>query len=163
MLLESVILSKTLSVFNKSMCAMCIQTHTHTYILLKFIYILFFCTGFSLLCVSFIQLWQVGANFCSGTQTFHCGGCSCCRAQSLGGRVAALGLSSCGVWLQSMWVSVVVAHRLSSCGAWSQLLRSMWNLPRTGIKPVFLALAGRFLSTAPPEKSSLYKYIWTKL
>ena len=33
-------------------------------------------------------------------------------------------------------------------------LMGMWNLPRAGIKPVFPALAGRFLTIGPPEKSS---------
>ena len=30
----------------------------------------------------------------------------------------------------------------------------MWNLPTPGIEPVPSALAGRFLSTAPPGKSA---------
>ena len=30
----------------------------------------------------------------------------------------------------------------------------MWNLPGSGFEPVSLALAGRFLSTVPPGKSS---------
>ena len=30
----------------------------------------------------------------------------------------------------------------------------MWGLPRPGIQPVSPALAGRFLSTAPPGKST---------
>ena len=135
MLLESTIPSKSLSVFNKSICAMCTQTHTHTHIFCFKIYLHVFCIGSSFLLVSFIQLWQMGANIRSGTQASHCGGFSCCRAQSLGGRVAALGLGSCSVWLQSMWASVVVAQWLSSCGARSQLLRGMWNLPRAGIEP----------------------------
>ena len=46
----------------------------------------------------------------------------------------------------------------SSCGARVQLPRVMWNLPGPGIKPVFPALAGRFLTTGPPEKSSLSLY-----
>ena len=43
-------------------------------------------------------------------------------------------------------------HRLSSCGSRAQLLRGMWDLPRPGIEPVSPALAGRFLTTAPPGK-----------
>ena len=31
---------------------------------------------------------------------------------------------------------------------------SMWNLPKLGIKPVFPALAGGFLSTVPPPGKS---------
>ena len=67
--------------------------------------------------------------------------------------------------LQGVWTSVVVTrglsscglraleHRLSSCGAWAQLRRGMWDLPAPGIEPVFPALAGGFLTTAPPGKS----------
>ena len=52
-----------------------------------------------------------------------------------------------------MRASVVVAHRLSSCGARAQLLRGMWDLPGPGLEPVSPALAGGFLTTAPPGKS----------
>ena len=41
----------------------------------------------------------------------------------------------------------------SSCGAQAQLLRSMWDLPGPGIKPVSPALADRFSTTVPPGKS----------
>ena len=58
--------------------------------------------------------------------------------------------------LQSMGsraqASVVVAHGLSSCGARAQLLRGIWDLPGPGLKPVSPALAGGFLTTAPPGK-----------
>ena len=57
----------------------------------------------------------------------------------------ARGLSSCG--LQAL------EHRLSSCGAWAYLLHGMWDLPRPGLEPVSPALAGRFLTTAPPGRS----------
>ena len=43
-------------------------------------------------------------------------------------------------------------HRLSSCGARAKLLHSMWDLPKPGLKPMSLALAGRFSTTAPPGK-----------
>ena len=36
---------------------------------------------------------------------------------------------------------------------WAYLLRSMWDLPGQGIKPVSLSLAGRLLSTEPPGNS----------
>ena len=39
-----------------------------------------------------------------------------------------------------------------SCGAWAQLLRGMWDLPGPGLEPVSPALAGGFLTTAPPGK-----------
>ena len=55
--------------------------------------------------------------------------------------------------------SLVAEHRLqtrrlSSCGARAQLLRSMWDLPGPGPEHVSPALAGGFLTTAPPGKSS---------
>ena len=43
----------------------------------------------------------------------------------------------------------------SSCGSWPYLLCSMWNLPGAGIELKSPALAGRFLTTGPPEKSLL--------
>ena len=51
--------------------------------------------------------------------------------------------------------SLVAEHllqtrRLSSCGSRAQLLHGMWDLPRPGLEPVSPALAGRFLTTAPP-------------
>ena len=54
------------------------------------------------------------------------------------------GFSSCG--------SRALEHRLSSCGAWAQLLHGMWDLPGPGLEPVSPALAGGFLTTAPPGK-----------
>ena len=41
----------------------------------------------------------------------------------------------------------------SSCGTRAQLLRGMWDLPGPGIEPMSPALAGGFLTTAPPGKS----------
>ena len=55
------------------------------------------------------------------------------------------GFSSCGTW--------ALEHRLSSCGARAWLLCGMWDLLRPGLKPVSPAMAGRFLTTAPPGKS----------
>ena len=75
------------------------------------------------------------------------GGLSCCRARALGAwasAAVALGLSSCG--------SMALEHRLSSCGSWTQLLRGMWDPPGPGLEPVSPALAGGFLTTAPPGK-----------
>ena len=54
--------------------------------------------------------------------------------------------------------SVVAAPGLSSCGAWVQLLLSMWNLPGPGIEPMSPALAGGFLLTVPPGKSSFFSF-----
>ena len=40
----------------------------------------------------------------------------------------------------------------------AQLLHSMWDLPGPGIEPVLPALAGGFLTTAPPGKSHQLKF-----
>ena len=83
-----------------------------------------------------------------GYSSLRCTGFSCCRARALGTQasvVAARGLSSCGLR--------AVEYRLSSCGAQAQLLCGMWDLPGPGLKPMSPALAGRFLTTAPPGKS----------
>ena len=105
-----------------------------------FIYLFIFgCVGSSLLHAGFLQLGQVGAS--------PCGGFSCCGAQALGtwaSVVAAHGLRSCGLR--------ALECRLSSCGARASLLHGMWDLPRPRLKPVSPALAGRFLTMAPPGK-----------
>ena len=93
------------------------------------------CIGSSLLHAGFLQLRRAGAALRCGVRASHCGGFSCCGAQALGTRV-----------------SVVVARGLSSCGSRAQLLRGMWDLPGPGLKPMSPALAGGFLTTAPPGK-----------
>ena len=92
-------------------------------------------------------MWRVGATLRCSARPSHCDGFSCCGAWALGARasvVVAHGLSSCG--------SRALERRLSSCGAWAQLLHGMWDLPGPGLKPVSPALAGGFLTTAPPGK-----------
>ena len=59
-------------------------------------------------------------------------------------RLQAHGLSSCA--------SSVLERRLSSCGVRAQLLCGMWDLPEPGLEPMCPALAGGFLTTAPPGK-----------
>ena len=103
---------------------------------------IFGCVGSSLLHAGFLQLRRVGA-------TLHCSGFSCHGAQDLGARASvavARGLSSCG--------SQALERRLRTCGAWASLLRGMWDLPGPGLEPVSPALAGRFLTTAPPGRSN---------
>ena len=56
-----------------------------------------------------------------------------------------VGFSSCSSW--------ALEQRLNSCGPQAQLLRSMWNPPGPGIKPVSPALAGRFISPEPLGKA----------
>ena len=77
-----------------------------------------------------------------------------CRARALGtlaSVVVAHGLSSCG--------SRALERRLSSCGAQAWFLRSMWNPPGPGLKPASPALAGGFLTTAPPGESPVFLVI----
>ena len=117
---------------------------------LKFYLFIFGCIGCSLLCAGFLQLRRAGATLCCGARASHCSGFPCCGTWALGtwaSAVAARGLSSCG--------SQALERRLSSCGAWAQLLRGMWDLPGPGPEPVSPALAGGFLTTAPPGKPLL--------
>ena len=108
-----------------------------TALFLLFYFLKFFgCVGSSLLHAGFLQLHQAGATLRCGARASHCGAFSCCRAWTLGARA-----------------SVVVSRGLSSCGTWAQLLHGTWDLPGPEIEPVFPALAGGFLTTAPPGKS----------
>lgn len=43
-------------------------------------------------------------------------------------------------------------HGLNSCGLWAQLLRGIWGLPRSVIKPISPALADGFYTIEPPGK-----------
>ena len=84
----------------------------------------------------------------------------------LGLHFCARAFSNCGKWGPlfiavrgplAIAASLVAEHRLqtrrlSNCGSRAYLLRGMWNLPRPGLEPVSPALAGRFLTTAPPGK-----------
>ena len=88
----------------------------------------------------------------------------------LGPRLCARAFSSCGKWGPlfiavrgplTVAASLVAEHRLqtlrlSSCGSQAQPLCGMWNLPGPGLEPVSPALAGRFLTTAPPGKPLHY-------
>ena len=108
---------------------------------LVFIYLFIFgCVGSSLLRIGFLQLWRAGATLCCGAWASHCGAFS---LRSTGSRHA--GFSSCGLR--------ALECRLSSCGARALLLCSMWDLPGPGLEPVSPALAGGFLTAAPPEKT----------
>ena len=78
----------------------------------------------------------------------------------------ARALSSCGKWGPSfiavrghltIAASLASEHRLqtrrlSNCGSRAQLLRGMWDPPRTGLEPTSPALAGRLSTAAPPGK-----------
>ena len=97
---------------------------------------------------------RAGATLCCSARASYCGGFSCCGARALGARasvVVARGLSSCG--------SRALERRLSSCGARAELLRGMWHLPGPGLEPVSPALAGGFLTTAPPGKPHFILFV----
>ena len=70
-------------------------------------------------------------------QASHCSGFSCCSAWAL----ECMGFSSCG--------SQTLEHRLNGCGAPDQLLRGMWDLPRSRIELVSPALTGRLVTSVP--------------
>ena len=55
-------------------------------------------------------------------------------------------------WLLFLWSTGSRHAGFSSCGARAWLLCSMWDLPGPEIEPVSPALAGGFLTTAPPGK-----------
>ena len=40
------------------------------------------------------------------------------------------------------------------------MLRGVWNLPTSGIKPVTLALAGRFFATEPSGESRKFNLLY---
>ena len=117
----------------------------------------------------------MGATLRFGARASHCSGFSCCGARALGAQASVLvarGLSSYGLWALGVRASVVVAcrlsscgtraldHRLSSCGTQALLLHGMWDLPGPGLEPVSSALAGGFLTTAPPGKPSTNILYW---
>ena len=90
------------------------------------LFLIFGCTGSSLLCVGFsLVVARWGLTFIADAWVSHCGGFSCCGARALGTRA-----------------SVVVARGLRL------------GLPGPESEPMSSALAGRFSTTAPPEKSS---------
>ena len=96
---------------------------------------------------AFSSCVEQGATLRCSAHASHGGGFSCCQARALGAWalvVVARGLSNCG--------SRALERRLSSCGAQASLLRGMWYLPEPGLEPVSPALAGGFLTTAPPGK-----------
>ena len=78
------------------------------------------------------------------------------RAFSSCGKRGPLFIAVCGPL--TIVASLVAEHRLqtrrlSNCGSRAQLLRGMWDLPGPGLEPLSSALAGGFLTTAPPGKS----------
>ena len=113
----------------------------------NFIYLLLATLGLRCCARAFSSCGERGLLFRCGSRASHCSGFSCCGARAPGAWapvVVARGLSSCG--------SQALERRLSSCGSWAELLRGMRYLPGPGLEPVSPALAGGFLTTAPPGK-----------
>ena len=80
----------------------------------------------------------------------------CARAFSSCGKQGPLFIAVRGP--PTIGTSLVAEHRLqtrrlSNCGSRAQLLRGMWDLPGPGLEPMSPALAGGFLTTAPPGMS----------
>ena len=84
--------------------------------------------------VGFLQLQWGGLFSSCGARASYCSGFSFCGAQVLG----CMGFSTCGSW--------AVEHRLIV------VVHECVDLPGSRIEPMSPALAGRFLSTAPPGK-----------
>ena len=119
--------------------------------------ILFYFIFYFWLCWVFVAVHGLSLVASSGgCSLFRCAGFSLwwlLLLQSTDSRPA--GFSSCG--------SQALEHRCSSCGARAYLLCGMWDLPGPGLKPVSPALAGGFLTTAPPGKPVLLSLIpWLK-
>ena len=92
---------------------------------------------------------------------------------ALGLRCCVRAFSSCGergllfVAVRRLLIAVaslVVEHGLQGTRGFSScVLRGMWDLPRPGLEPVSPALAGGFLTTAPPGKPYLFIYLFIYL
>ena len=111
------------------------------YLLIVHLFTYFWLHGSQLLCIGFLQLGERGLLSCCSEWASHCGGSSCHGAQAVG----HLGFTS--------FSSRALENEVSSCGSWAQLSCGIWDLPGPGIKSMFPALEGGFLTTRPPEKS----------
>ena len=81
----------------------------------------------------------------------------CTQAFSRGGQQGVLSGFGAGfsLWWFLFCGAWALEHKFSSHGTRAWLLRGLWNLPRAGIEPVSPALAGGFLTTGSPGKSSV--------
>ena len=141
-----------------SILKLCCLADTHFFLISKFIY-LFICL-FVYLFLAVLGLrccaWAFSSCGERGYSSLRCMGFSLrwlLLLQSTGSRHA--GFSSGGSWAQQCG-SWALERRLSSCGTQAQLLHGLWDLLRPGLKPMSPALAGGFLTTAPPRKSHIH-------
>ena len=109
---------------------------------------IFGCAGSSLLHMGFLQLWRAGATLQLRCKGFSLWGLLLC-SKVLG----CTGFSSRGTWAQQLGPegSEAQAHQL-----WPQLPHGMWELFRSRIELVSLALQSRFLTIGPPGKSNSF-------
>ena len=117
--------------------------------------------GFLILINLFIYLFLAALSLHCCTRAFS----SCGERRLLFivvcGLLTAAACLCCGERALGTQALLVVAHGLSSCCAQAQLLCDMCDFPRPGLEPTSPALAGGFLTTAPPGKSRqfFFKYI----
>ena len=57
--------------------------------------------------------------------------------------------------LKDAWASVAAACWLGSCDTWAELSYFKWDLPGSGIKPMYCSLAGGFLINGPPGRPQI--------
>ena len=81
-------------------------------------------------------------------------GLGCCSGFSLVGGHSLGVVWGCLIVVASRFLAPALEQRLNSCRARAYLLRGMWDLPRSGIKPVSPALMGGFFTTEPPGNLS---------
>ena len=121
--------------------------YDNSFFFYKFIYLFLAALGLHCCALAFSSCGERGLLFVAVRRLLIAVASLCYRAWALGMQdsvVVSCRLSSCG--------SRALEGRLSSCGTWAQLLRGMWDLPGPGLEPMSPALAGRFLTTAPPGK-----------
>ena len=107
--------------------------HLKHFFLLNFIYLFIFgCAGSLLLRGPLSTCREQGSLSSCSAEVSHCGS-FCCRAWALGA----------GTQLWCMTAS---------------LLLSIWDLPRSGIKPMSPALAVGFFTTEPPGESRIVPF-----
>ena len=81
-------------------------------------------------------------------------GLRCCAGFS----VIVVSMGSLLRWPLSLQSKGSRVRDVGSCGPTGLFAQQMWSLPGLGIKLVSPALAGRFLSTVPSGKSSIFKF-----
>ena len=97
---------------------------------------------------------MLGLRCCAGLSLVSAGGARCLPA------VRGLPVERVGSRAHTLSTRRIQAleHRLRSCDTQAWLLRGLWGFPRSRIKPVSPALAGRFSTTEPPWRPPVLSY-----